>query len=573
MTSFATEVTPTLFGQQLDAIAGINLKNYGTIGNGIANDYAAFVAADAAATAAGAPLIIPTGTYRLNTSYQPTSNLVFTGGVIKPASGTTFTVVTALTAPCIRLFDLSLSGTVNLNAAKMAFGYFEWYGVIANSSAAAANNAAWMNAALIATPWIIALGLDYYHSATIKHLTPNHNLQGASSLYDATYGTHATRFLVTNGSDHTLQIGLDSNPGSIGQLPQGLKCSGISAARSVAPVASSGCTAIRVQYLVHAIIHDMRGDESMLGWEFNGCVDTDVDLCFAKRTSAGTGGADSWVGFYVNGSSGIGAGGNASLYLKRCNSSDTRSVKTTSTGFKADQEFSDFYWIDCETSQCTVGMECHGNSSASNDNGNVDARIVGAVNDAFATYGIWIHGFGVSGSIDIVNPYCGPALGATDAIHIDNCTYGTVTVTGGQMVMGSAPLCKGITVDTCRGVSILGTQIIEAGSNGAVVLTGASNCRIMPTVKNKITTCGAAVELLNTCVGNYIAPIAIGKVGAFPIGINVIGTADDRNEYNCTGIDSAAVATSSANKLVRNSVQITAANTLTGTNTTSGVMT
>jgi N-methylhydantoinase B/oxoprolinase/acetone carboxylase alpha subunit len=103
-------------------------------------------------------------------------------------------------------------------------------------------------------------------------------------------------------------------------------------------------------------------------------------------------------------------------------------------------------------------------------------------------------------------------------------------------------------------------------------MADAKNCRIMPTVVNDSTTGGPAVQVINACTANYIAPIVKGKASGSTFGIQVIGTTDARNEYNCSGIDSGTINGGSGNKLVRNGVQIVATG-LTGTNLASGVMT
>ncbi len=143
----ASYATSTV-GKKLQQFVNPMDAPYSATGDGTANDYTAFAAADAAAAAAGIPLFI-TKTHRLNTSYAPTANLVFFGGKIKPASGTTFTIGTALIAACVKIFDLSLGGTVLFSDAKLeglGLNVF-WFGAVGDDST---NDLAAFNATLAA---------------------------------------------------------------------------------------------------------------------------------------------------------------------------------------------------------------------------------------------------------------------------------------------------------------------------------------------------------------------------------------------------------------------------------------
>jgi len=544
-----------------------NVKDFGAVGDGTTDDRAAIALADAAG-----PFVFTPGNYKIASNITIASNVRFElGAVLVIPTGVTVTFNGHAQAGVHRIFECTGTGAVIISRHRNYVGYPEWWGAIANdiSGSVPANNVTAIHAALAALSKVELQASDYYTNASIKITQPNRWLCGAGSLWDGTYGTNATRLMVTDGSTTTLQVGPDANPGTIAQFIQGVKVTGIQVARTTAPVVASSCNSILAQFILEAYFEDVRGDESMNGWMFNGTIHTIVSRCSAKRTSAGTGGADSFKGFYILGTSGIAAGGNASLYISYSHADDTRATKTNSVGFYADGKFTDCFWNNCETVSCTVGMEVNGNGAATNDFGNTDMHIIQPINDAFAVYGLYIHSLGVAGSVDIIAPYCGPASGATAAVQIANAPA-AVTVTGGQLVMGAASGCVGIVADTSSGVTVNGTMILECGTT-AIVMNVATNCRIMPTIKNKVATGGAAVQLIGACAANIIAPIVMGKASGSSLGVQVVGTTDDRNEYNCTGIDSSCIAGGSANKLTRNGVQITATG-LSGTNLVSGVM-
>jgi hypothetical protein len=547
------------------------VSDYGAATNGTTNARAAFVTADAAG-----PMIVGAGNYLISTSLTITNDVTFEpNGVLVIPNGVTVTFNGNVISGIDQIFSCSGTGAVVINPVKNNVGYAEWWGAVANLSTGSqpATNATAINAAIVALAKVELMPSDYFISATIKHNKANGWLCGAGGKYDSANGLRGTRVLMTDGTTDVMQIGPDANPGSIGLFTQNIRVTGIFFTRTIAPAVSTSSTSVRMQFVLEAYMDDVKAYDSIQSFLFNGTVHCIAYNCTAARQAAGTGGTDSWKGFYALGSSGIAAGGNASLYLSYCHADDNRTVKTNSVGFLADQKFTDLFILHCETVSCTTGIEISGNSAVTNDFGNTDLTIIHPIMDAFATYGIYIHDLGYGGSAEVVSPYCGAASGATSAIQVTNCANSAVNIIGGQLVMGSAPLCKGITIDTSKGVSLLGTIIAEAGTNGAVVLTNVERSKIEPVVLNRVTSGGPAVQLLNTCVANSLAATVNGKASGVTFGYQVVGVADTRNEYNCTGIDSAVVNGGSGNKLVRNGVQITAAYTLTGTNTTSGVMT
>ena len=538
------------------------------VGDGSADDRAAILAATTAAGANG-EITFGAGTYKIAGNLTiPCAVRFAPGAKISVPTGITVTLSKAVTAGIYQIFSLVGTGQVALTASQVPVGYPEWWGAVTGGPDCLAA----INAALVALPKTELQAADYWVSGTVLHATANHWLAGKGSTFDSLYGIGATRLLVTNGSSHCLQVGPVSQPAGSppSQFPLGIRTTGISCARTVAPVATSGCDAIRVSYTLEAYFEDVRGDESMNGWEFVATVSNRLFNCKAKRSSAGTGGTDSWKGFYANGASPLFAGGNASLYIAYSHADDTRATVTNGSGFYFDGAFTDGFLSWCETVSCTTGINIQGNSATGLAFSNTDLHIKDCVNDVFKVYGILVTNIGEAGSVEIVGGYEGPAAGATAARCV-NTSNASVNVVGGQLVMGVAPACLGIYVNASTGVRVSGTQILECGTT-AVALAGASNCDIQPIIKNRAVTGGAAVQLSGTPLANYIKPTVLGKASGSSLGIQVVGVADARNEYNCSGIDSSCLAGGSAGKLNRNAVAITATG-LSGTNLVSGVMT
>jgi hypothetical protein len=543
--------------------------DYGAATDGVTNARAAFVSADAAG-----PFVVSEGNYLISSSITIANDVTFEpNGVLIIPNGVTVTFTGYVSAGIDQIFSCTGTGAVVFNAVKNYEGYSEWWGAVANNSTGgvpAANSLA-INAAIVALGKVQLMPSDYYVSATIKHNVANGWLCGAGSKWDSVNGLRGTRIVMMDGTSTVLQIGPDSNPGSIGLFRQGITVTGVFVTRAFAPVVSSGCVSILMQFVLEAYCEDVVAYDSMDGWQFNGTVHCLINRCAAQRATAGTGGTDSWKGFRVIGTSGIAAGGNASLYLYYCHADDNRASVVNGIGFYADGKFTDCFWIECETVSCTIGMQVIGNSAVTNDFGSNDLMILHSINDAFKDYGIEIKDLGVSANVEVVAPYCGPGVGATAAMRIANA-YGVV-VTGGQMVMGVATAASAaIRIENSVACVISNTLISEA-TLASVVVDTCTACTIAPVIKNSTVSGAEAVYIFGATVATKFEATVTGKASAFTYGYRVNGTADARNEYNCTGVNSAAISGGAANKLVRNNVSITAAFTLTGTNTTSGVMT
>jgi hypothetical protein len=108
-----------------------NVQGYGALGDGVHDDRAAILAAEAALGAAGGAVFLPPGTYRLaaSTTLRATTILLsFGGATLAPAAATTLTVLGAVRAGQDRLF--SGSGTVTLSQPQTI--YPEWWGAAAD---------------------------------------------------------------------------------------------------------------------------------------------------------------------------------------------------------------------------------------------------------------------------------------------------------------------------------------------------------------------------------------------------------------------------------------------------------
>lgn len=536
-------------------------------GTGNVDDYAAFSAADVYATSQGLPLWI-TKTHLLNTDYTPTSNLIFAGGKVKIANTKTLTVITTIEAPISQIFDVSLGGEVDLFQMANQVAYPEWWGALANTSGF--DCLASFNSALASARVVQCQQADYYFSGTIKQQTQHTWLRGYAQQYNGAVGT-ATRLIVNSATLPTLQMGPDASPGTLNDFYMEIRASDVCLTRSIAPNVPSNCASVLIKYTLYAELENVRGIESINGFFLYGNVHIKLIDCYAFRSVPGTGGADKFYGFCVDGSAVITASnGNASVYINRCSASGG-TVIANSAGAFADGGMTDLFIDQLETATLAAGIILQGDASATYASTNQDIQINDCILDQFAVEGIRINNMNKFGSVEINGGWYGPSPGATAAIYVtsSNCT---VDVNGGQLGMHAAPAAVGILIDTSTCVIVRRASIADSGTN-PVQLNNSSNCDIRPFIKNQgTTTTKPAVELTGTCTRNYVQPFVQGLANAFTVGVNLAGASNANNEINCTGIDPACIAGGSANKLVINAIQVTATG-LSGSNYISGVMT
>src|SRR5574337_1001640 len=132
--------------------------DYGAVGDGATNN-ATFLA-----NCPATDLLVPPGTYLVNSNTTIVANLRFAAGaVLKPASGTTLALSNSFVAPISQIFDLSLGGTVAVSQ-KTTTAYPEWWGAKGDG---VADDTAAIQAALYSGAQEIYLGAKAYLTDTI----------------------------------------------------------------------------------------------------------------------------------------------------------------------------------------------------------------------------------------------------------------------------------------------------------------------------------------------------------------------------------------------------------------------
>lgn len=541
---------------------------YNAVGDGATDDRGAFISADATGS-----FVVPPGNYRIASNLTLTSNVRFLpGAILVIPNGVTVTLNGDFKAGVYQVFNCTGSGKVVFNWNKRWKGYAEWWGAKADLSVDCTPA---INAAIIALLFTQLQAGDYLCNSTIFMKQEHRALVGVGSKYSDIPNT-VTRILTGDGSQYGMQVGPDTFPGSINACQKNNLIKDLYFNRLVAPVIASNCVGLEVQYTLMCRVQNVKVAESMIGIRSYGNITPKFDDCESVRSVAGTGaGTDLWRGYWIDGGASIGAaGGNASVYMWRCAAGcNIPALQVTNgTGFYIDQAFTDIFLDHPETVSCYNGIYVSGNSLTGNTFSNTDLIINHPIMDQYHNAGIFITQVAEAGSVEINNPYCGPATDARASLWI-NASPAAVTITGGQLVHGGANNVQPIIILNSSGVQVNGTIILEAGNlYAAVGLSNSTNCVIRPTIKNRAVTGQAAVQLGTAVSKCIIQPIVMGKAAAFTYGIQVVGAIDSQNEYNLSGVDSACISGGSGNKLVRNGTQITVTG-LSGTNLVSGVMT
>lgn len=548
----------------------VSVKDFGAVGDGVANDKVAFEDACAASDC----VYVPAGNYLIGTTVTLSSQMRFDAGA-KLLIGNSITVNftgEVISGP-YQIFDITGTGAVTFFWPKTSEGFAEWWGAMPGPGNETATTTG-INSALIALRKVKLQAADYWINNRIYMGEPWRELSGVAERFAGAISNFVTRILQTNASADVIQVGPDTFPGSINALFQGNKVNNVFVGRTTGPNIAAAVSGIKNQYTLYALFENVMCAEGIFGFQFFGTVQTQAYRCWAFRTLAGTGaGVDRFYGYYINGAAVIPGlnSGNASIYLNYCNTTVGGAPVVDSVGFYLDSGFTDAFIESPECTSCRVGIQVIGNGApAAFDFKNGDLQIKHPNIDVFTYAGILLQNCNKFGSVEIIGGYYGAAAGSIGAISIDNCK-GQIRVNGGQAIMVSATTSSGVVAVDSNGVTIEGLIVMEAGVSG-IDASNVNNCVFRPIIKNYSTTSVTAmIRMLNTNSRNIVAPVGYGAANVFPLGVQLVSTGNTYTEINCSGMDSAAILGGSANKLVINGVQITATG-LTGTNLASGVM-
>lgn len=462
----------------------------------------------------------------------------------------------------------------------------EWFGAVVNDETADAANTDAINAALTLGAIVLCGAGDYFVSDTIALENPFAKLKGLG--YNVTGGRGA-RIVCTNGTSDICRLGPATPPydggGNIdfSGLLYGVELSDIELGRTVAPSTDTAPIGVKIQFTLEAAVINVKSQDSITNFAWEGNVDLRIEGCHATRGRAGVGTApDLAVGYHaITGTGAAGAtsapwppltniNGNASVRVHYCHAS--LGITTNCYGMLLDGYFTDHSIVNFETAACATGIMVQGDGATENSSTNQSIRrnanleIVRPWLDTFSTQGIRIDDLDKYGIVRIEGGYYGPASGATACVYLTGCN-GVVVMDGAAelaMAATAGGTCRGVYAISSTGLSVGRGTVCMEGSYRAVELTDCSNCDIAIATSNNQVVLDHAIYVSGTNTANSFAPKITGEAAQVNDGIYLAGTGSTRcfvdvSSMNWGVLAGADDAAKKANRVLYNGTGLTAA--------------
>jgi hypothetical protein len=448
-------------------------------------------------------------------------------------------------------------------------GYPEWFGAITNNGAVGATNVTAIHACLALCPVVNFAEADYWVNATLKFNVQYRTIQGCVISDGYNTGT-GTRIISTNTSANIIQVGPDTAPaGGTNAYYRNITVKNLSAQYGGAltpPSAGNESSAVKnwlIQYVLNNQITNCAAWEPIIGFYFYGSVYTKLDDCTVFRSTTYGGTNDFFRGFWPQGAPAILAGGNPSLYLNRCNVAVGGSpALVTPTGLYINADFSDIFVDDLETVNVDNAVIVNG-AGSSVAAGKLDLHLRNCVFDQCDTNGIKITALNAMSMVTITGGYIqvnDTGASSCGIVISGGVNNGAVSIGGGlQLLSNPGTTNRGIYISQQSNVKVDSTVMIEDFYSPVDIDGGAVNIDIAATINNPNTgnTTKAAVNI-NNAERVRISCSVDGKNSAFSHGVLSSGTTLNRAIIDPTLFDPAAIGGGVADKILVNSVQLTA---------------
>jgi hypothetical protein len=300
------------------------------------------------------------------------------------------------------------------------------------------------------------------------------------------------------------------------------------------------------------------------GFSIIGAVRTHFRDCVAFRSLLPRGGgAGTFRGFHLDGRVEIGlAGGNASVYLTDCNATVGGKPKLAeAVGLLLEGAYADSFISNFETSEIPVGIRVAGNarglSAARRRSGHANLHISMPVIDQCSNVGIDISDTSDHSLIEIHDPYVALAPGALAGIFLHSLK-GLTSIIGGQVIgwvdAGAGGNGLGIHALDAEGFEVTGTKLLSMKRPAG--LDRCRNFELAVAVNNPDVSASQAAIWLRDCVRAVVRVRVKGRAGAFPQGAYLAGGGNREISIDATGVDPAAIAGGSANRVVVETQQV-----------------
>jgi hypothetical protein len=529
------------------------------------------------------PVVVST-----NTTIPSTLSVeVLNGAVISIPNGVTLTIDGPFTAGIYQVFNCVGTGAVVFNSQYTTVGYPEWWGAVTDDNTV--DSSVGINAAIIALSVVQLQKADYYIQNTVNVSRNNVSVKGVSVRF--TGNNSCTRLIMRNGTAKVMFVGLSGYPsGGINFFAQQIYIQDIELTRDVAPVPPApgseinGPTGMVLQFALLVYLTRVKCSEHVIGFTYNGVVASYADKCQSFKTTVASPPAnDFFWGWYINGQTSLPtAGGNASIYFSECSTSIGGAPTLPTIGMNLFGAYTDTFIDKFETANCDYGFVLTGMNAVAPDPkyniGNIDIHITQPIIDQYKTNGIYIYASSDYANINVIDGYYAPQSTSIGACISIEDSGGITNLTNNQCIgFGATGAGVGISIVNSAGVNSTGNSIV--GAQKPIVMSAARNCRITDFINNIEQPSVYAAVNMTDCLRNYIAPFVFRSnvsgsftTATYGFGVNMSSTGNAGNEINCSGIDAAVINGGSANKLLNNSVQITATGSFGSNNLASGIM-
>jgi hypothetical protein len=516
----------------------VSVKDFGAVGDDVANDTAAFVAA----AATGLPVFIPHGTYRV-AGVAFNARVFFQGGKIRRTGGTLAFSGGIDAAPGDNIFlDAVGIAQVDVNNTLTPEGWVDWFGYDAN--------------AIETCHAIFRVNRfgprDYFADRTVILDKSNRFVIGARGSAE---GSGGTRIVLTGGataSQPVVRVGT-LNTSVVASTARRLNITGINTIRDgvVNPAASGRREDAVPGWLIagwyESEITNCFDYGSPIHYRVYGTITCTMRDCYGVRPNAGAsnGFPDFYTAFCIGGySTSFGfIGANASLTIDNCGTAG--GVGTDRMGLFLFGYVGDTWTRLFECSQIEYGILVDGRDAGGTTisalTAHQDVRIRECVLDALLFRGLWIRGINGGGHVTCTGNYislnaagdgallqdCLGAVSFTDEDYIASPSLNNIGIRGVVSKRFTiAPSCKlknfrtGMDFDNCQ----------RFGAEATISRTSTGG------------TDGVKLALVSDAT---IAPIIDGEVVAYDYGVNA-STLTTKCKVDPTGINIAALSTGAA---------------------------
>lgn len=520
----------------------VSVKDFGAVGDDVANDTAAFVSA----AADGRPVIIPPGTYRVaGATFM--ARVFFAGGKIRRTGGTLAFSGGIDAAPGDNIFLDAVYPNVDINNDLTPEGWVDWFGYDAD--------------AIETCHKIFHVNLlgprDYFLTRTLILDQSYREVIGARGSAEGAGGTRLVMIGAAAANQPLVQVGT-LNTAAVLSCARRLNVRGINTIRAgdpYQPVASGrredAIPGWKIAGWYEGSLEDCFDYGSAIHYRVYGTVGCAIRRCGGVRPGAGAanGNPDYYTAMAVGGyatSFGF-IGSNASLTIEDCGSAGA--VGTGRMGLFLFGYIGDTWVKKFETSQLEYGVFVDGADAAGVAlaalTAHQDVRISECVIDANLFNCITVQKINTGGAISLDENYC--ALNAAGDAILVNTSRGMVSIGSGDIIAHSGLANFGVRIAGSKRVSVSPAVKIKDCRVG-LKAESSGQLRLEPTITRAIVGGTNALEF-SGCGRSYVAPIIDADLAVFDYGI-VTDVAANYSGFEISAVNYGCFTTASATRKI-----------------------